>query len=176
MRPQFGADVFPSFSPRSRTRLTRRWRTGALLGGLAVTGLLSGCTSAEQVKKDRQAQTQRIQATRYRQLCVAAIERYRVADGRSGQDLSPLNGQACASPLLAPYGAVRERAATVQDSLISIDPERLSDYTVRITGLDGQAYVYRDDGKRAAALQEAAESLPLDEPVDAGGGQRPEAE
>lgn len=176
MRPPPGADVLPSFFPRVRPNFSRRWRTGVLLCGLAVSGLLSGCTSAEQVKKGRQAQTQRIQATRYRQLCVAAIERYRVADSRSGQDLSPLNGQACASPLLAPYGAVQERAATVQDSRISIDPERLSDYTVRITGLDGKAYLYRDDGKRAAALQEASESLPLGEPVDADGGQRPEAE
>ena len=139
-----------------------------------MSALLSGCTSAEQMRTDRQAQTQRIQATRYRQLCVAAIERYRVADGRSGQDLSPLDGHACASPLLAPFGAVQERATTVQDSHISIDPEQLSDYTVSVTGRDGKEYVYRDDGKRAAALQEVAESLPLGEPVDAGGGQRPE--
>ena len=70
----------------------------------------------------------------------------------------------------------QERAATVSGSRIEIDPERLSDYTVRITGLDGLEYVYRDDGKVAAAQHEVSESqpLPLDEPLDASGGQKPE--
>ena len=72
--------------------------------------------------------------------------------------------------MLGDYSVARTQAAQagVKDSVIRLDPSRLSGFTLEVEALDGQTLTYIDRGKTAAAAEQAGtfEIPPSAVPVD----------
>ncbi|MFC4638434.1 hypothetical protein [Deinococcus hohokamensis] len=128
---------------------------------LAVALLLAGCQSEEDYRLERQQQRMEANALWYRQSCVEAVERFRAQTRPDRPGLPPaLEGQSCQSPALGDYTLTPEAGEKVRSSLIQLDPSRLSDYVIQVVGLNGKAYTYRDNGKAAAAAEQAGTFTP----------------
>ncbi|MCP2013968.1 hypothetical protein L1280_001105 [Deinococcus sp. HSC-46F16] len=125
----------------------------ALAGVLALTGCEEATRKYDEERATRLAHDN---ALYYRERCVEAIERFRVQPGPNEGTLPrALDGQSCESPVLNEYALSAEQAATVESSVIRLDPTRLSAYTIVIRGKDGETYDYRDRGTAEAAAEQA---------------------
>ncbi|GGM20861.1 hypothetical protein [Deinococcus aerophilus] len=130
--------------------------------------LLSACTRPVQVSAQ---QSNEVRVYRYMARCVQSIERRRVQPGTSRPGLpAELHGQSCEGPVLGDYSVSRTSAAQagVKNSVIRLDPSRLSGFTLEVESLDGQTLTYVDRGKTAAAAEQAGtfEIPPSAVPVD----------
>lgn len=114
---------------------------------------LSACT---QPVKAQEQQRSEAQARLYMARCVEAVERRRVQPGTPQQQLPlALHGQSCESPVLGDYAVVTTGQSRAKSSVIRLDPSRLSEFTLEVVTLGGQTLTYKDDGKAAAAAEQA---------------------
>ncbi|MVN85554.1 hypothetical protein GO986_02110 [Deinococcus sp. HMF7620] len=121
---------------------------------LALGALLCSCNNPiEAHNKRRDQQLMHDNALYYRRQCIEALERIR-ATSTPQVFAAALNGQGCQSPLLGDYALQDNLNRTVQGSVITLDLKRLSDYTLEVTGLNGQTYEYVDGGDAAAAAEQ----------------------
>ncbi|WP_221090629.1 hypothetical protein [Deinococcus aquaedulcis] len=122
---------------------------------LALSALLCSCQGTFDAHNARRAEKlKQDNALYYRTQCIEALERTRAVSATQALPAG-LNGQTCASPLLGDYALGAELTSTVKTSRITLDPQRLSDYTLVVTSLSGQTYDYVDRGDAEAAAEQA---------------------
>ncbi|PTA67247.1 hypothetical protein C8263_13110 [Deinococcus arcticus] len=143
---------------------------------LTLSALLCSCQGTFTAHNERRAaQLKHDNALYYRTQCIEALERARAVSAR--QELpAALSGQSCQSPALGDYALRADLAGTVKTSVITLDPGRLSDYTLVVTGLNGQTYDYVDRGDAEAQAEQAGtfEATPPDVVTPAESGEASE--
>lgn len=123
---------------------------------LVLSGcLLVGCDTAAEKKSSTDVKVQQ-DAEFYLRSCARSLEALRTRPEGDGTLPAAVAGQPCDSAALGDYNLPAEMSDTVKSSVIRIDDERLSAYTIEITGLDGKLYSYRDRGVHAAQQEEDA--------------------
>ena len=141
-----------------------RW-SAWLLGSVLI---LTGCTEVDrqgnrqQAGADWQAALHGRQALVYRKRCVEAIERRRARLAHPlGALPEALNGQTCQHPALREFALEEAQTAQVRGSVIRLNPDRLSGYTLAVRGRDGELYTYVDRGVAAATAEQAGTFGPV---------------
>lgn len=126
-----------------------------LLSLLTLPVLLASCSGTFEAHNEKRArQLRHDNALYFRTQCVTALERAR-ATATPQQLPAGLNGQPCTSALLGDYALSADMAATVKASVVTLDPQRLSDYTVTVTSLNDETFRYVDRGDAEADAEQA---------------------
>ncbi|GGL06494.1 hypothetical protein [Deinococcus radiotolerans] len=122
---------------------------------LALPAALASCSGMfEKHNADRAEQLKIDNALYFRTQCIQALERAR-ATATPQQLPAKLNGQPCTSDVLGDYALSADMARTITSSVVTLDPERLSDYTITVTSLNGKTFRYVDRGDAEAAAEQA---------------------
>ncbi|GGN30966.1 hypothetical protein [Deinococcus daejeonensis] len=121
---------------------------------LALPAALASCSGMfEKHNADRAEKLKIDNALYFRTQCIQALERAR-ATATPQQLPAGLNGQPCTSALLGDYAISQDMGDTIRSSVITLDPNRLSDYTLTVTSLNGKTFSYVDRGDAEAAAEQ----------------------